>query len=180
MLKNRGINVRCKTQLNNLTYNGFTRIKEWCAKNGIYYYYSCGLRDRYDGSSVKEFELDSDISKKIYSEIIQDGKISKEFGEKKYFECGAGKYGLMISSDFKIRPCSEFYSIENAIFSSLGNLDDAIKKMVSYIYNYKGKVLKKCKGCESYSVCKECILTDLHNYEYRCDFYKSCFKDDFF
>ena len=41
-LKEIGVNVKCKTQLNKLTINGFEKIKKWCSSHHIPYYFSSG------------------------------------------------------------------------------------------------------------------------------------------
>lgn len=175
-LKKMGINVKCKTQLNKLTIKGFEKIKEWCILHQIPYYYSSELQDRYDGTSTQEYDLEVEQHDKIYKDRLKKSNAISEFGVKKYFECGAGKYGLMISYDLKIRPCASFYSIKEACFTTDSGIKLALSNLKSYIETKKGKPLMGCSGCNAEPICKECILSDLLTRRKKCEFYINMMK----
>lgn len=66
LLKKHKINVICKTPLNSITENSFSKILNWCNKNNISYYYSSELFNSYDGSDNTKYKLkDKELIKLI-------------------------------------------------------------------------------------------------------------------
>lgn len=160
-LRNNDINVICKTPLNSITEQSFYDINDWCNENNIPYYYSPELYDTYDGRSSNKFKIKNkyliDLIKKSDFELYN--KIKKECGQKKYFDCKAGKFDLIITYDWKLLPCFSFRNIEEAMFDINDDFDYAYENMKSYILKYKNKPIEYCKGCIYYNMCKECAAT---------------------
>ena len=101
LLKKHKINVICKTPLNSITENSFSKILNWCNKNNISYYYSSELFNSYDGSDNTKYKLkDKELIK-----LIKNGnnsllkQVDYVYGKKYFLIVKRGKYDMMIAYD---------------------------------------------------------------------------------
>ena len=174
MLKDKGINVICKTPLNSSTINEFEKCKKWCDENKVAYYYSENVSNSYNGIDMQAYKLNYDVILKIKKSRVVE--IPKQdffnFGKKQAFECGAGKCAFFISYDYCLRPCMSFYEIKDANFKIKYNeIHEAFNQMLDFINFYKNKPLTFCCGCTSKKICKVCVIDEIKyiqkGYDYR-------------
>ncbi|MCM1143744.1 MAG: radical SAM protein [Blautia sp.] len=164
LLKERGINIICKTPINNLTLPEFEIMRKWCMDNNIPYYFSEKVFETYEGISMQQY----DITLKEKQYILHERMLSEKseslilFGKKKSFTCGAGKYGFFISHDYKLRPCMSFFDIPEAcIHITYGNISKSFEMLYKFISQYKGYTLSECNGCNAFSICKICVIDEI-------------------
>lgn len=160
-LKDKGINVTCKTPINNLTAPNIAKIRDWCNDNNIIYSSSYELFETYDHKSMLDYALpeelwlkdEYDVKKKKYGNDLLKVDV------KKNFDCKGGQYGLFISYDGILRPCMPFYDIPEVNFDlkQLG-ISTSLKKMCKVIKELRGKDVLYCKGCEYAKLCQECVI----------------------
>ena len=173
-LQDNNINVICKMPINNITSNSFFDVLYFTKKNDIPFYYSDELFNKYSGEDNKQYLIKG--SSKV-KDFIKNNNLSymsnldlNYCGEKKCFDCKAGKYSMIISYDNYIYPCFEFRQIKNARFKIDGNFKQALAKMIEYINLYKNNIISKCDNCLNYSICQDCVINFIKN-EFNCDIY---------
>ena len=161
-LQDNNINVICKMPINNITFNSFFDVLYFTKKNDIPFYYSDELFNKYSGEDNKQYLIKG--SSKV-KDFIKNNNLSymsnldlNYCGEKKCFDCKAGKYSMIISYDNYIYPCFEFRQIKNARFKIDGNFKQALAKMIEYINLYKNNIISKCDNCLNYSICQDCVI----------------------
>lgn len=181
-LKNNRINIIGKTALNKKTIKDFYEIKEWCRNNSIPYYYSLDVYDSYSGIDMSSYKLEQNEIDKIYVELSKESKKINNKIEpinKKCFECGAGRYGFHLNSQFELRPCMDFYSVSDyCIPINIGHIQDAFNLMQSKINYYKGIKICEAKECNSRDICRVCAIDYIKKdrtkqcFDDRCNYYK--------
>ena len=160
-LKENGINVICKTPLNSVTENSFFIMKKWCENNSIPYYYSSELFDTYDGrdNSIYAIKNKSLICQLEKEELELLKLVDYRKGTKKYFDCKAGKYDLIITYDWYLLPCFLLKKNKDFLFPLSDGFDNAYNNLIKKVESYKNRKLEYCNGCKSYNICKECAAT---------------------
>ena len=160
-LRDKGINVTCKTPINKLTANQISTIRDWCKNEEIRYFSSYELFETYDHKSMSYFALpeelwlqdEYDVKKNKYGEDLLKKNI------KKNFDCKGGQYGLFISYDGVLRPCMQFYDIPDGNFDlKQMELSDALNKLKMFINESQGENVLYCAGCEFSTLCQECVI----------------------
>lgn len=151
-LKNAGINVIAKMPRNNCTEREFEKVRAWCEKNDIEFFYSNELFNGYDDTDNSIYQSDIDERNDIRE---------RKWGYKKVFDCPAGKHSFVLSYDGKVRPCFAFYEKKTPewSFSIEHGIITAFNRMKNKVESISGKRLKHCKGCERSNQCQECIAT---------------------
>lgn len=166
-LKNLGIQVICKTPLNQLTASDYEKIESWCKENNIPFYSSTELLDTYYGDSVQEFALPQDIiamyEKKKYARYAKQTNL--QFGVRKPLDCSGGKYACVISFDDHLQPCMAAYGHSELQVSIDHGIEMALKEYQQILAKYKDKTLSYCKGCIYSDVCEMCVLQELDGVE---------------
>lgn len=163
-LKEKGINVICKTPLNSLTEEEFYKFEDWCQQNNIEFYYSTRIYDAKDGESLNRFSASFDniitYEKKkkehIESVFITPLKSNDSNLIKKCYTCGVKNYGFHINSNFELAICSETH-IEQATFNivKLG-VEKSLELNRKFVSDHLNKPIKDCVGCEASSSCSMC------------------------
>ena len=165
LLHRRGINVICKTPVNQLTISDFEMMRNWCKENDISYYFSEKIFETYEGVSMEQYDISLEEKKYILLErMIKDKKINDiaSLGEKVTFACGAGKYGLFISYDYQLRPCMSFFDIDEANIKIVpGHISESLDILEDFIVLYKNYKLTACTGCTAYPLCKICVIDEI-------------------
>lgn len=176
LLKDRGINVICKTPINKLTLFEFEIMRKWCMDNNIPYYFSEKVFETYEGISMQQYDMTLKEKKYILYErmIAEKPESFMSFGKKKSFVCGAGKYGFFISHDYKLRPCMSFFDIPEACIdiAAYGNISESFDILSEFIMQYKGCTLSDCNGCNAFPICKICVIDEIKKEKGKTSGYK--------
>lgn len=163
-LKNKGINVTCKTPYNTVTESQIMIIETWCKQNSIPYFFSMETFESYDGQSMEHYSMPfNDVfNDKITAKKQKMNNTSSQCMKKNNFDCKGGQYGLFISYDYKLRPCMPFYCVEEANFDiNKYGIEYALNKMKAFINKYKETPLAYCRGCDKHELCDLCVITQL-------------------
>ena len=65
VLKQMGIDVRCKSPITTVTSEDVPVIRNWCERNGIYFYVSDELFNSYYGEEVDEYRTYDEVLNKL-------------------------------------------------------------------------------------------------------------------
>lgn len=154
-LQQNGINIKCKTPMNMLTYRNKEDIESWCKINNIEFYFSTDVYDAYDGENLQNFNLNySDKIKFDKEKILPTFKIKENNNIKKSFLCGSGEYAFHLTPDLKVCPCSSMQE-DYCSFSLLNDIN-GLDKLKNFILSIKGQEIVNCQGCFAYDLCKMC------------------------
>ena len=161
ILKQMGIDVRCKTPITTVTSSDIPMIREWCEKNDIYYYVSDELFDSYYGEQVDEYRTHDDIFVRAVSEKERNLYKNSEhkYGRKIAWNCSAGKYSGVISGDHSFYPCMTSVGIQKYRYSMANGIKKAIDCFNKTLLEEAGKELNFCNGCTVCDVCDKCVLS---------------------
>lgn len=173
-LKQRGVNVICKTPITTLNEEDIPNIRNWCNKNEIEYYTGVELMPSYSGDDRTKYLASSALidsyrdesNQKFWQNPDKVALVNAECQIKKNFDCNGGKTEIFISSQGELLPCMKgmYHTAWKFSVKELG-LEKAYGMMLDKILKIKGTPLKYCIGCSHHKICNQCLMDYDENLE---------------
>ena len=162
-LKQAGINVECKTPINKLTLDEFSKVKKWAEVNEVVFSYSTEMFNAYDGESLQKYKVEFSVEVEFEALKIlkNEGGCSSVTSEsyktgKTCYSCSIKSYGYHINSKFELMPCSISFLEETKSNILKVGIRSAIKKYRNFVEPFIGNTIIGCSSCEAKSICNMC------------------------
>lgn len=141
-MKDKGINVACKTFLNTVTVSEVENVTSWCKDNNIKHYSSNEITNAYDGVDLR------------YYEVLEVNTSYKKPNQSICLPCNTRYYGSAIDASFSIFPCASI-RLKDCMFDirDIG-VSESINRLKKFINKFQDtKIINSSNGKSNCATC---------------------------